>query len=167
MGFVADVNARRLGMHDLQAEVFSLDSPRHFPSLLPIHLVPAALDGALYAFLLLLLLGGLHSILASLNSTWLGPGGETYTISPSGVRPFPFFKVQVAAIFAIATPGAMLCCRAETLQGTIGLSCRATLWSDFNAKGTRALLGLEAEFLVHVTSPKGRPDALLEFNHHS
>src|SRR6516162_9830717 len=58
----------------------------------------------------------------------------------------------------------MLCCRAETLQGTIGLSCRATLWSDFNAKGTRGLLGLEAEFLVHVTSPKGRPDALLEFN---
>jgi len=38
------------------------------------------------------------------------------------------------------------------------------LWSDFNAKGTRGLLGLEAEFLVHVTSPKGRPDALLEFN---
>ena len=58
----------------------------------------------------------------------------------------------------------MLCCRAETLQGTIGLSCRATLWSDFNAKGTRGVLALEAEFLVHVASPKGWMSALLEFN---
>jgi hypothetical protein len=58
----------------------------------------------------------------------------------------------------------MLCCRAETLQGTIGLSCRAMLWSDFNAK-RRARLGvLEAEFLVHVTSPKGWPAALCKYN---
>src|SRR6516164_6024971 len=92
MGLVADVNARRLGMHDLQAEVFSLDSPRHLPSLLPIHLLPAALDGALYAFLLLLLLGGLHSILASLNSNLARPGWRNLHNLPIGVRPFPFSR---------------------------------------------------------------------------
>lgn len=107
--------------------------------------------------------GRLH-ILASLNSTYLGPGSETYTISPSGSGLSLFQGPAATTIFAIATPGAMLCCRAETLQGTIGLSCRATLWSDFNAKGTRGLLGLEGEFLVHVTSPKGWTAALLEFN---
>src|SRR5205823_13989332 len=89
MGFVADVNARRIGMHDLQAKVFRLDSPRYFPSLLPIHLVPAALVGASCS--LLLLLGGPHGILAALNSTWLGPCDGTYTISPSGSG-ISFFK---------------------------------------------------------------------------
>src|SRR5207249_11177875 len=102
-----------------------------FPSLLPIHLVPAALVGASCS--LLLLLGGPHGILAALNSTWLGLGGGTYTISPSGSG-ISFFKDHTATICAIATTGAMLCCRAETLQGTSGLNCRAMLWSDFNAK---------------------------------
>ena len=85
--------ARRVGMHDLQAEVFSLDSPRHLPLLLPIHLVPAALDGATYAFPLLLL-PGLHGILAAFNSTWLGPGGETVRNLSIGVRPFPFSRFR-------------------------------------------------------------------------
>lgn len=74
-------------------------------------------------------------------------------------------KVSAATIFAIAKPGAVLCCRAETLQGTIGLSCRAMFWSDSNAKGTAALPPPDAEFPVHPTSPKGWPTALLKFNH--
>ena len=44
------------------------------------------------------------------------------------------------------------------------LCCRATLWLEFNVKGTPGLLVLEAEFLVHVTSPKGWTAALLEFS---
>ena len=50
-----------------------------------------------------------------------------------GVRPFPFSKVQVAAIFAIATPGAMLCVgptseAAGFLAGFCNLSHRK--WHD-------------------------------------
>ena len=155
----ACIRHRRHGLYRFRY----LDFSRELPPLLPIHLVPATLNRSPYAFPLLLLPVNFHGILASLNSTYLGPGSETYTISPSGSG-FPFFKVQAATIFAIATPGAMLCCRAETLQGTIGLSCRATLSSDFNAKGTPGLLVLEAEFLVHVTSPKGWTAALCKFN---
>ena len=126
-----------------------LDSPRYFPSLLPIHVVPATLVGASCSLLL-----GLHGILAALNSTWLGPSGETYTISPSGSG-ISFFKDHTATICAIATTGAMLCCRAETLQGTSGLNCRAMLWSDFNAKGAPRPRASRPEFLVRVTAQRG------------
>ena len=70
----------------------------------------------------------------------------------------PFFKVRA---------GAMLCCPAETLHVTIGLGCRAVLWSEFNTSETARLLASNAEFPVHVTSPKGWPTGLCKFNQNS
>jgi hypothetical protein len=43
VGFVADINARSVGMYDFQAEVFALDLARHLASLLAVHLVPMVL----------------------------------------------------------------------------------------------------------------------------
>ena len=83
MGFVANVNAGCIGMHNFQAEIFSLDSSPEILPLLPIHLMPATLDRSPYALHLLLRLAFMVP-LGSLKSTWLGPGGETCTISPSG-----------------------------------------------------------------------------------
>ena len=40
------------------------------------------------------------------------------------------------------------------------------LWSDINVRGKPGLLVLEAEFLDHVTSPKGWMAALCKFNQH-
>jgi len=40
VGFVADINAGRMGVHHLQTEVFRLDFPRHLSSLLAVPLVP-------------------------------------------------------------------------------------------------------------------------------
>jgi len=42
-----------------------------------------------------------------LNSTWLGPVGETYTISPAGSGLFPF-QEKAATIYIIANTGATL-----------------------------------------------------------
>ena len=58
VGFVADINARGIGMEHFQAEVFALDFPHCLPPLLAVHLVPMALrwmGGCLLAFLLWLL----------------------------------------------------------------------------------------------------------------
>jgi hypothetical protein len=41
--FVADINARSVGMYDFQAEVFGLHLPHHLPPLLAVHLVPMVL----------------------------------------------------------------------------------------------------------------------------
>ncbi len=94
VGCVADINARSLGMHHLQAEVFALHLAHHLPPLLAVHLAPLARRCLATGFLawLLVLLGffrclAFHANLLGLNSTWPGPGGETYTISPSGSGP--------------------------------------------------------------------------------
>ena len=53
-------------------------------TLLAVHLVPIALRwvaGCVLGFLLLL---GFHANRSTLNSTWLGPVSETYSISPAG-----------------------------------------------------------------------------------
>jgi hypothetical protein len=55
----------------------------------------------------------------------------------------------------------MLCCRAETLQGTIGLSCRALLWSDSNAKGTAGLLAPDLRRSFWFTQPARSDGRLL------
>src|SRR5260370_40290927 len=52
--------------------------------------------------------GGLAFILTStLNSTWPGPVGETYSFSPAGSRRSPF-QDNATTIYAIAHTGAML-----------------------------------------------------------
>jgi len=43
MEFVADINARGIGMYHLQTDIFALDLPRHLPPLLAVHLVPMPL----------------------------------------------------------------------------------------------------------------------------
>jgi hypothetical protein len=52
--------------------------------------------------------GGLaHAYLSTLNSTWPGPVGETYSFSPSGSGRSPF-QDNAATIYTIAYTGAML-----------------------------------------------------------
>jgi hypothetical protein len=43
VGFVADINARGIGMYHLQADIFALDFPHRLPPLLAVHLSPMAL----------------------------------------------------------------------------------------------------------------------------
>ena len=107
MGFVADVNARGIRMHNFQSEIFTLYLSHHLPSLPAIHLLPfvgCCLAACLLAFLLW---PGFHANLPMLNSTWLGPVGETYTISPAGSGLYPF-QDNAATIYTIANTGAML-----------------------------------------------------------
>jgi hypothetical protein len=77
VGFVADINARGIGMYHVQSELFALDFPHHLPPLLAVHLLPTGLrrtTGCCFAFVLLF---GFHANCPMLNSTWLGPVGET------------------------------------------------------------------------------------------
>src|SRR5215467_16349714 len=71
-------------MEHLQAEVFALDLPHHLAPLLAVHLVPMVLRwmiGCSFVFFLWL---GFHANLPMSNSTWPGPVGENYSISPAG-----------------------------------------------------------------------------------
>jgi len=119
--FIADINACGIGMYHLQTEVIALDFTHRVPPLLPIHLVPFALHWAAFGF---------HVGLPTLNSTWLGPVSETYTISPAGSGLYPF-QDNAATIVTIANTGATLLYRAQTLQSTCGLSCRDMLCLRF------------------------------------
>jgi len=89
VGFVANINARGIRMDHFQAEVFALELPHHLPPLLAVHFLPLAPPGAggWLAFFLLL---GFHASPPMLNSTGLGPVGETFTISPSGSGLSPY-----------------------------------------------------------------------------
>src|SRR5439155_287780 len=84
VGFVADIDASGIGMHNLSAEIFALDLPQHVPPLLAVHLLPMPARCMVRSFLGFLRWLGFHANLCTLNSTWPGPVGETYTISPAG-----------------------------------------------------------------------------------
>jgi hypothetical protein len=56
------------------------------------HLLPTALFRAAGCFLRLVLLTRLHAKFSTLNSTWLGPVCDTYTISPAGSGLCPFSR---------------------------------------------------------------------------
>src|SRR5260370_28893950 len=102
VGFVADINAGGIRVNHVQADVFALDLPRHLAPLLAVHLLPVALRwaaGCVLGFLLLLVF---HANRSTLNSTWLGPVSETYSISPAGSGPYPF-QDNAATIYTIAT----------------------------------------------------------------
>jgi hypothetical protein len=58
-------------------------------------------------FLGFLLCLGFHANLPTLNSTWPGPVGETYSVSPAGSGRSPF-QDNAATIYTIANTGAML-----------------------------------------------------------
>src|SRR5438445_11650421 len=90
MEFVADINARGIGMDHFQADVFALDLAHHLPSLLAIHFVPMVLRWMVACLSVFLLWLGFHANLPMSNSTWPGPVGENYSISPAGSGRSPY-----------------------------------------------------------------------------
>jgi hypothetical protein len=60
------------------------------PPLLVVHLTPMAARCMVGCFLSFLGWLGFHANLSTLNSTWPGPVGETYSVSPSGSGRRPF-----------------------------------------------------------------------------
>jgi hypothetical protein len=90
-------------------------------------------------------------------ANWLLPdsaysaASEAASYHEDSHRPLSFSKFQAATILTIATTGAMLFCRAESLQSTIGFRRRATLSPDFNTDGRPKLLITSAQFLVSTT----------------
>jgi len=100
VGFVADINACGIGMDHFQVVIFALELPHDLPPLLAVHLVPMpplARSGWLPFSALLIF----HSNPLLLNSTGLGPVGESFTISPSGSGLSPF-QDNAATISTIA-----------------------------------------------------------------
>src|ERR1700733_9567588 len=94
MGFVADVNAGGLGMHDVQAEIFCLDFSCELPSLLPIHLLPTTLDRSPGAFSRLLLSMAFHGTPRLVEFNVARPGWRNLHNLSLGVRPFPFARFR-------------------------------------------------------------------------
>jgi hypothetical protein len=90
-----------------QTDIFALDVPHHLPPLLAVHLSPMLLPWMVGCFLGFLLWLGFHANLPTLNSTWPGPVGETYSVSPAGSGRSPF-QDNAATIYTIANTGAML-----------------------------------------------------------
>jgi hypothetical protein len=126
--FIADVNARGMGMYYLQAEVFCMYFPCHLASLLSIHLLPI-LFRATGCFLRFVLLTRLHAKFSTLNSTWLGPVGDAYTISPAGSG-LSLFKDNTATIYVIANTGAMLDIGQERSKEKAALTAEPHCGSD-------------------------------------
>src|ERR1700758_1669299 len=94
-------------MYHLQAVFFLLVFPLRPPPLLAVHLSPMALRWVVGCFLGFLLWFEFHANLPALNSTWPGPVGETYSVSPAGSGRYPF-QDNAATIYTIANTGAML-----------------------------------------------------------
>src|SRR5215469_6106531 len=84
VGFVADVNACGIGMHDFQTEILTLDFPHHLTPLLVVHFVPVIWCWTAASFFVFRNSLGFHANLSAVNSTRLGPVGDPYTVSPSG-----------------------------------------------------------------------------------
>src|SRR5437660_1132380 len=154
VGFVADINARSIGMHHFQTEVFALDFQHHLPPLLAVHLSPMALRWMVGCFLGFLLWLWFHANLSRLNSTWPGPVGETYTISPAGSGLLSF-SVQGRHHLYNRQYRSHAFHRAGTLQRKCGLSCRARLCRRFYLH--QATPKTLKEFQTHTTTPKGWP----------
>src|SRR6266568_8211109 len=157
VGFVADINACGVGMHDFQTEIFALDFPRHLTPLLAVHLVPVIWCWAAACFLVSLHLLRFHANLSTVNSTRLGPVGDPYTVSPSGSGRCSF-QNHAATIYTIASTGAMLLCRAETRQRrNAALAAEPCCASDFNSRedAWHSSHTLLTQFLSHTTTPTG------------
>ena len=126
VGFVADINARGVGMDHFQAAVFALDFPHGLPSLFAVHLVPMVLCWMVGCSFVFLLWFGFHANLPMSNSTWPGPVGENYSNSPAGSGRSPFQDNARHHLhnrhYRSHAPN-----RAGTLQIKCGLSCRAKL----------------------------------------
>src|SRR5207249_6349120 len=126
VGFVADIDASGIGMHNLSAEIFALDLPQHVPPLLAVHLLPMPARCMVRSFLGFLRWLGFHANLCTLNSTWPGPVGETYTISPAGSGLLSFSGQGRHHLYNRQYRSHAFH-RAGTLQRKCGLGCRARL----------------------------------------
>jgi hypothetical protein len=65
VGFIADINACGVGMHNFQTEIFALDFPRHLTPLFVVHLVPVIGCWAAACFLVFLYSLGFHANLST------------------------------------------------------------------------------------------------------
>jgi hypothetical protein len=156
VGFVANINASDIRMYHLQADVFALDLPRHLPPLLAVHLLPIALRWAAGCFPGFLRLLGFHANRSTLNSTWLGPVSETYSISPAGSGNYPFHD-NTATIYTIANTGAMLLFGQERSRVNTALTAEPCCASDSSSRrDTPSPSSSLKEFLTLITTPKAR-----------
>jgi hypothetical protein len=151
VGFIADINASGIAMDHLQAEVLTLDQPYHLSSLLAIHLRPLARRRAAGRFPGFLLWLGFHANLPMLNSTWLGPVGETYTISPAGSGLYPFHD-KAATIYTIANMVGQ-----ERSKEKTALAAEPRCASDSRLNFVRQPSSSRREFQSHITTPEGWP----------
>ena len=141
-------------MHNLSAEIFALDLPQHVPPLLAVHLLPMPARCMVRSFLGFLRWLGFHANLCTLNSTWPGPVGETYTISPAGSGLLSFSGQGRHHLYNRQYRSHAFH-RAGTLQRKCGLSCRARLYRRFYLH--QATPKTLKEFQTHTTTPKGWP----------
>jgi hypothetical protein len=133
MALIATINTGGIRMDHLQTDIFTLDLPRHLPPLLAVHLLPMALRWAADCFLGFLLLFVFHANRSKLNSTWLGPVSETYSISPAGSGPYPF-QDNAATIYTIANTGAMLLFGQKRSRVNAALTAEPRCAADFSSR---------------------------------
>src|SRR6516164_3217349 len=136
MNVVADVNTGGIGVYHLQAQIFALHLPHHFPPLLAVHLSPLArfwadngLLPSILAFRGFLPWFAFHAMLLPLNSNLARPGRRNLHNLPSGVRPCS--PGQACHHLHNRQDRSHDSYRADTLQRNGGLSCRAKLWLRF------------------------------------
>jgi hypothetical protein len=98
--------------------------------LLAVQLLPMALRWMVGCFLGFRLWLGFHANLPRLNSTWPGPVGETYSVSPAGSGRSPFQNNARHHLHNRQYQSHALH-RAGTLQRKCGLSCQARLCHRF------------------------------------
>ena len=108
VGFVADINARGVGMDHFQAAVFALDFPHGLPSLFAVHLVPMVLCWMVGCSFVFLLWFGFHANLPTFEFDLARPGWRKLLNLLIGVRAILLFRTTPATIYIIATTGAML-----------------------------------------------------------
>src|SRR6516162_8517688 len=170
MNVVADVNTGGIGVHHLQAQVFALHLPHHFPPLLAVHLSPLARVWAHHGFLPSTLAGFLHwfAFHAVLHCLIQPGSARAAKLTQSPHRGQALFLIQdkPATIFTIAKTGAMLfvgqICSRETTALAVEPSCgsdsksRATLRSSTSlGKTLQACRETQGEFQGHTITPLG------------
>jgi hypothetical protein len=97
-----------------------------------VHLVPVIWCWAAACFVVFFHSLGSHANLSTLNSTWPGPVGDPFTVSPSGSGRCSF-QNNAATIHTSASTGAMLLYRAGTRQSRYAaLAAEPRCASDFN-----------------------------------
>jgi signal transduction histidine kinase len=103
-----------------------------------------------------------HANRSKLNSTWLGPVSETYSISPAGSAPYPF-QDNAATIYTIANTGAMLLFGQKRSRVNAALTAEPRCAADFSSRrDTPRPSSFGIEFLTLITTPEGVAVAIVE-----